>query len=241
MWFIVIAVIVLGIILIQVLNEIIFNATHKHPLTEAEVMQLANKRRNKDISLYYFFNTAIIEVNKSFKSNLTATGKFYRVNETLYNFPSIAASLLKYKKHEWILVAFEKDKTVELIWLNKGFDKVSASLYLSFEEIAEHARNGKCSTILFFHNHPNSNPRVYNCTQPSETDMKSAKELSNILLKNGVNLKEFICERGSYYEYFSSYADNFMPLDNYIRIIKETNNQSEQGNLQLQRELYRGR
>ena len=68
---------------------------------------------------------------------MNPNGKLYRINEPLFVFPSIAAALLKYKKHEWIVIAFEKEKKISSAWLNKGFDRSGVSPYLSVQDIAD--------------------------------------------------------------------------------------------------------
>lgn len=71
---------------------------------------------------------------------MNPNGTFYRISENLFGFPSTATALLKYKKHEWIIIAFEKDKRAELIWLNKGFDRSGVSPYLPVGGITETAK-----------------------------------------------------------------------------------------------------
>jgi len=36
---------------------------------------------------------------------MNPNGTFYRINESLFGFPATVAALLKYKKHEWIIIA----------------------------------------------------------------------------------------------------------------------------------------
>ena len=86
---------------------------------------------------------------------MRSDGRFYKIEERLFEFPALAAGLLKYKKHEWIIIAFEKEKRVELIWLNKGKDNKSVSWFLSASEIVETAKQHSFSSVLVFHNHPN--------------------------------------------------------------------------------------
>ena len=39
---------------------------------------------------------------------MRADGRFYKIEERLFEFPALATGLLKYKKHEWIIIAFER-------------------------------------------------------------------------------------------------------------------------------------
>jgi len=94
---------------------LIFVFTHLRPLTEDEVKQLGTKRRGKQIRGYFSFAAVGFNVDKEFKKQMNPNGTFYRINEGLFEFPSIAAALLKYKKHEWIIIAFEKHKKIGLM------------------------------------------------------------------------------------------------------------------------------
>lgn len=212
---------------------IVFILTHLRPLDEDEVEQLAMKRRGKEIRKYFSFATVEFDVNKEFKKRINPNGTFYRVNEELFNFPSIAAALLKYKKHEWIIIAFEKQKKIDLIWLNKGFDRSCVSPYLSAMDIINIAMRGNYTSVLIFHNHPNPNPNYYNYSRPSSKDLESASELAHILNKFGINLVEFVCERGMHYEYFLSPSDSFFPISEFVMAINKINGLSWQENLLL--------
>lgn len=212
---------------------IIFVVTHLRPLNEQEVHQLGVKRRREEIRTYFSFNTSEFSVNKEIKSRLNPDGKFYQIEESLSNFPSIAAALLKYKKHEWIIVAFEKYKKVCLAWLNKGFDRSSVSLHLSAEHISEIANNNNTTSVLIFHNHPNPDPNFLDCRRPSNQDIQSANAFSSVFNKNNMTLLEFICERGKYYEYYLAPADSFSPLKEIIAKIQEVNGSTKIRNLFL--------
>ena len=221
---------IIGLICIIV---IIFIVIHFRPLSEEEIKALGQKRRNKQISQYFSFDNREFDVNKDFKKNMNPNGAFYQINESLFQFPSLAAALLKYKKHEWIIAAFEKNKKVDSIWLNKGFDRSTVSLYLSIEHIAELARKREKTSVLIFHNHPNINPNYYDCRRPSEKDIESASDFAQTLNYNGINLVEFVCERGRHYRYYLSPADNFLPSSEFIDAINKVNGLSKFKNLSL--------
>lgn len=182
------------------------------PLTDQEADQLSTKRRNKQIRAYYSFHAGEVSVDLQFKKRMKADGSFYPADESLYTFPATAAGLLKYKKHAWIIVAFEKGKKVDLLWLNKGADRTGVNIYLSIEQIAETARENAYTTVLMFHNHPNQDPGRYSCIMASPQDIKTAGEFARVLNEEGVNLVEFVCERGRHYEYWLAAADSFYPV-----------------------------
>jgi hypothetical protein len=87
--------------------------------------------------------------------------------------------------------------------------------------------------VFILHNHPNTNPSYYDCRRPSNKDLESAKEFASVLNGNGINLIEFVCERGMYYEYFLSAADSFLPISEFLVAINRVNGLSRFKNLSL--------
>lgn len=224
-------VIVLGAC--AVLVAVLFVATHLRPLNEDEVKQLGRKLRSLQIKFYFTFSRGEYEVDAGFKKRMNPNGRFYRLEENLSEFPALSAALLKYKKHEWIVVAFEKEQKVSLVWLNKGLDRSGVSLHMSVNEITTTAQSEGFTSILMFHNHPNSDPNHLDCTKPSERDMQSALEYAEQFNGQGLNLIEFVCERGRHYQYFSSLSDDFIPLTGIIESVQSKNGQSRFKNLLL--------
>ncbi len=212
---------------------VLFVANHLRPLSVDEIETLSNKRRFKAIFKYFVFDPHEYSVDKAFKKRMNPNGNFYAINEDLHSFPSIAAGLLKYKKHEWIIISFEKDRKVPLIWLNKGFDRSGVSPYLSVNELDGIARRDGYTTVMIFHNHPNSNPNHFDCSKPSSQDLKSASEFSTALNGNGINLLEFICERGNHHRYASEYSDTFLPVSGYIEEVRRQNGNTRMMNFSL--------
>lgn len=207
--------------------------THLRPLDQSEVQQLGVARRNKEIRQYLSFADVECSVDMDFKKRMNPNGSFYELDESLSLFPPAAAALLKYKKHEWVIIAFEKGKKVESMWLNKGPDRSSVSIYLPVEDIADISTRNDYTTVLIFHNHPNSNPSQLDCTQASETDLRTANKFAHVLNAKGVNLVKFVCERGSHYEYFFSPAESFVPLLEVTRTIEASNGRSGMSNFSL--------
>jgi hypothetical protein len=221
------------IILFFLITILIFVLIHLRPLKASETESLSKKRRKNSIRMYFKFSKYEFSANSQFKKSMNSSGQFYQIQEGLYDFPSIASALLKYKKHEWAIIAFEKNRSIDLIWINKGEDKSSVQIKLNTESMIHYSKTNDYSSILIFHNHPNSNPSYYDCTKPSEQDVILAKEYANELNQNGYNLLEFVCERGKHYEYFSSISDKFLPIMNYKTDIENLNNISKYQNLKL--------
>jgi hypothetical protein len=177
-------------------GALLFVVLHLRPLAKHEITALGVNRRKRNIEAYFHIENIERSVNADFKKSLNPRGKFYRVELPLYSTASTAAGLLKYKKHEWIVIAFEKGKQVGHLWVNKGHNNSSASIYLSLDEALDTVIRNGYSSVLMFHNHPNSNPGRYNCTQASKADMDSASHWAAALNFGGVNLVDYVCERG---------------------------------------------
>ena len=223
----------IGLSAIFLVLGLLFVVTHLRALREDEVEHLARKRRGQQVSRYFSFHTGEISVERQFKKRMKPTGEFYRIDQDLSRFPSTAAALLKYKKHEWIIVAFEKDRHVKLTWVNKGIDGSTVSSALSAPQVAQLARQQGYSSVLFFHNHPNPSPSHYDCTSASQQDLRSARLRAEVLNTQGVSMLAFVCERGRHYRYFLSAADSFLPLSDFARDINKVNGSSRLWNLSL--------
>lgn len=207
--------------------------THLRPLTEEEIRQLGTKRRSKHVRRYFSFDRRQFSVNREFKRRMKPTGRFYQINRSLHVFPSIAAGLLKYKKHEWMIIGFERNKETFLVWLNKGSNRSSVSSHLLPADMAKLADERGATSVLTFHNHPNPNPNHFDCTKPSDKDIIHARTHSSVLNERGFNFVAFVCERGRHYEYFLSPADNFLPLPKFLQAIDDVNGQARLTNLKL--------
>jgi hypothetical protein len=221
------------LLVLVVLLVALFIATHVGPLSQAEVIQLGQKRRSKWLNQHFIFHNTELVADREIKKSMPANGGYWHLNEPLHRFPSVAAALLKGKKHEWIIIAFEKQGAVVLAWMNKGPHREGVSPFISVEGVASTARNCQAASILVLHNHPNINPSQYNCTRPSNADVSSAHEWSTYLNGTGLNSIEFVCERGMHYEYWRSYSDSFMPVSTFAQRISEANGNSKLTNLGL--------
>jgi len=204
----------------------IFVFLHFRPLTEDEVRVLADRRRTKAINSYYTFDMKEYSVNAAFKKRMAASGSFYNMSEELFEFPALAAGLLKYKKHEWIIVAFERNKAIDKMWVNKGPNGSQVHFGISLPSVQQMAANGGYRSVLVFHNHPNSDPSLYSMCQASDQDKHTAGELAAQLRPAGVSLIEFVCERGRHYEYWRSVCDTFLPLDGFCEELRQINGSS---------------
>lgn len=189
--------------------------THLKPLTDRQLEKLASKRRKRAIRKYFRFHGLEYLPDLDFKKAMSVQGNYYRVHYHLYDTPSRIAALLKYKKHEWIVVAFEKNKIVEMLWLNKGFNRMSVSLSISLDLLSSTALKNKYSSVIIFHNHPNPNPRIYSNIIPSKVDKESARVWANFFNLKRINLIEYICERGKPIGILKAHLRGFYLLKNF--------------------------
>jgi DNA repair protein RadC len=210
----------------------IFIGLHLRPLDNEEIVNLANKRRNKGIKNYYSFSRMGVVANPQFKKEMAADGAFYNIQSTLHEFPSLAAALLKYKKHEWMIVAFEKNRKIDLVWLHKGPDN-SKVFFPHFQMIQHHAESGNYISVLIFHNHPNPDPNNFYLLGASQQDMEAAKSIENFFSQTQLSLLEFVCERGRFLQYHSVISLSLLPLQNFTAAVTTQNGKSRYENFEL--------
>jgi hypothetical protein len=211
----------------------ILDFLYTRPLTAEEQGALAQKRRARDINSYFAYSSAQAHVNPDFKKRMRADGKFYAVDEELAVFPSLAAGLLKYKKHEWIVIALERERRVHLMWVNKGPDNERVGFLLPLEAVAQFTEQDASSSVLLFHNHPNTDPHLYDCRLPSPTDLEGCRTRAQFFNERGISVAEFVCERGRAYRYGLSAAEGFLPLRQYEEKLSSENGTSRIRNLSL--------
>lgn len=223
-------------LLIWLIIEFVFFVLHRNPLSDDEILKLSQKRTHKYIKKNYTFNNVPVAVNKEFKSSLKPNGCWYNANESLASFPSYIAALLKGKKHEWVVLAIEKDGIVYGFYANKGYDNSSVSFNCDLDYIMRKCEEYGCSTIMRFHNHPNVNPNHQTCLLASEQDKSSALWCWG-QVNHSYNWLDFVCERGNFIKFFEQYSPAFTPDVAKNEYIQAENNISPFKNYKLHREL----
>lgn len=224
---------IIGLIIFALLYWLFHFLQNISPLTDFEIYELAAGRRFNDLVTHNDFQDFIIDADKDFKKGLSASGKFYRVSEHLNSFPSLAASLLKGKKHEWRIIGFASKTDVIGIWANKGDNNNSVSLSVSVNDIIKLAKEYQADTILDFHNHTNA---VF---QASETDINSAAYLGDTFLNSNLNYFAFVVARGKFKQYAWWVLDTIFSIDKYLEAIKKNNGKGIFINYDLNMELRR--
>jgi hypothetical protein len=203
---------------------------HLRPLNENEVVALSTKRRNKSISQYYSFDRAQYSAHREAKKSMPANGGYCSVDWPLRSAPPLAASLLKYKKHEWVIFGFEKEKVISYLWMNKGNDKTSVVPKITTQRVMEICAASRYNSVQVFHNHPNPNGFA---TSASQADFNSANQLASTLNNSNVALLEYVCDRGRPIRFFLSAPQTFLPLTGFKEQTVEQNGVSWSKNLSL--------
>jgi hypothetical protein len=212
---------------------------YRHPLGLEEVRELASKRQWEHLLRAYAFSSAPRIADPSEKKAMKGSGQFVRCNLSYSEMPSVMSGLLKYKKHEWIVMVFIRNFHAEYLWWNKGSDGRSVSPRLSGGYLENAIKLHKPDTLAILHNHPNPNPSRYRANLPSAQDLRSAEYMASSLAKAGIGLIEFVCERGMPHMYYAFLNSDLSPLDDHIERINGLNGAGIFKNVELRRELAR--
>ena len=221
------------IIVIVLILIFIFIISHLEALTCDEIEEVITVVWLDKIKNRFEFNKGEYIIDNNFRKNLRSWGKYYEIDETLFSLPSVIAELLRYKRHEWIVVAFEKEKKINKVWINKGESENAVTLRFKIQDLIEEQEE-VFSSILVFHNHPYSKDIcVYELRNPSGQDIKAANARFEILSKKDLNYIEFICVRGKYYPYYMKICKKQYPIAHIKDEILKLNGQSRYENLKL--------
>ena len=210
---------------------------NRHPLNPEEILELARLKQWRHLLAVHAFSSIPVPADASKKKAMKASGQFVRCDLKFSQLPATIASLLKYKKHEWVVLVFVKDLHAECLWWNKGQDGNSVSPHLRGGYLDNALRLHKPDMVVRLHNHPNPDPSRYRVNQPSSQDLRSAEYFSKLLSQEGIGLMDFVCERGVPYLYFAFLSARSAPVEGFIKDISEINDSGLFANVGLRREL----
>ena len=199
----------------------------RHPLEPKEVHRLAKVRqRNLGLSKYQFSQQQR-RVNAKQKKAMRAGGEFVQCDLDYKTAPAWVAAMLKYKKHEWVVIGFICSFRVKALWWNKGPNRNKVRPFLSGYALDSAIDSLNPDAIAILHNHPNPNPGMYVMNRPSQQDLRSAEYFKNqVVSKNNVSLLEFVCERGVPHLYFAAFPDREIPIQPITEQIQAVNGTS---------------
>jgi hypothetical protein len=173
------------------------------------------------------------------KKAMKAEGHFVGCDLSYRDVPARIAGLLKYKKHEWIVIAFINSYHVRHLWWNKGPDGTKVWSFLQDHSLKAAIHSFTPDAIAILHNHPNPDPSRYRMNIPSEQDFRHAQFYDGEFSKHGISLLEFICERGAPHLYYASFAGSVGLIDPVIDEIEQINGTGILNNYSLRKELRR--
>lgn len=231
--------VVVAIILIALALVAIDVLRNRHPLTPEEILRLATKRRRIRQIQEFAFCVQARQANPAEKKAMDSTGEFVACDLDYFEMPSRVAGLLKYKKHEWIVIAFIARKRVIRLWWNKGPDGTCVWSFLRLDAVCALVRSLGLDAIAILHNHPNPNPSRYRVNIPSEVDLTSATYFHKILVPMGGSLIEFICERGVPHLYYAAFAETVVAFGPILAEVVSVNDKGVFPNYWLRKELAR--
>jgi hypothetical protein len=195
-------------------------------------------RYQRNRALWKFdFSTRPQPADVAEKKAMKSLGEFVSCDLGYRDAPARIAGLLKYKKHEWIVIAFINSFHVRHLWWNKGPDGTRVWSFLRDHSMKAAIRTLRPDSIAILHNHPNPNPSRYRMNIPSEADIRASGFHDNEFSKHGISLLEFICERGGPHLYYASFADSVVPVKPITDEIQKVNGTGILKNYSLRKEL----
>ena len=210
---------------------------HRHPLNEQEIYQLSRKRQRNSALSKYDFSTMPQPADPAEKKAMKSQGEFVVCDLQYRDAPSRIAGLLKYKKHEWIVIVFINSFHIRCLWWNKGPDRTQVWSFLQDHSLKSAIKSFDSDAIAIFHNHPNPDPSRYRMNMPSEADLHSADFYDEKFSQERISLLEFICERGVPYLYYASFTDSVVPVAPIADEILKVNGTGIFKNYSLRKEL----
>ncbi len=212
---------------------------HREPLAADELVQLAEKRQRNAALSEYSFSMLSHLASPSEKKAMKARGEFVKCDLEFFDAPVRVAGLLKYKKHEWIVIALISAKKVGYLWWNKGPDGTQVYSLIDHQTLKSVIETLQIDSIAILHNHPNPNPSRYTTSQPSERDLQTAEKEQEALGAIGISVLHFVCERGMPYLYYAGFTPTLVPIAPILSEIDLANGVSILGNYSLRKELKR--
>lgn len=157
---------VLAVVALILLVYVIDVLRNRDPLADDEALRLAYKRRRHRALSEYRFCTIRRPADPAEKKAMKASGQFVACDMDYFQAPSRIAGLLKYKKHEWIVLAFVVSGHVNRLWWNKGPDGTRVWAFLRDHELDRVIQLHRPQAIAILHNHPNPNPSRFRTNLP---------------------------------------------------------------------------
>jgi len=139
----------------------------------------------------------------------TAHGKgsfFHSPYRSRRDFLDYMGQFFKYKKHEWIFVAFMVDGLVDRFWLNKGPSAEGVSPFIGIQDIARICKDNGYTHVLVGHNHPAG------ALSPSKQDRIFLEEFMDLLAQENISVEHLVFVAGRWRNYGLSVGQHLYRL-----------------------------
>lgn len=144
---------------------------------------------------------------RNLKITVKADGDFIKSPySSRKDFLDYMGHFFKYKKHEWIFIAFMQHGIVDKFWLNKGFDNRSVSYFLDDIDIKNICKTNSYNHILVGHNHPAG------ALAPSKQDRISLEKFMDSMAEINVSVEDLVFVAGNWKKYGLSIGQHFRRL-----------------------------
>jgi DNA repair protein RadC len=141
------------------------------------------------------------------KKTARATGVLCRSPySSRQDFLDYMGQFFKFKKHEWIFIAFITDGVVDQFWLNKGPDNEGVSPFISIRDAAEICQKKGFNRILVGHNHPSG------ALAPSKQDRIFLEEYMDSLAQLDISVEHLVFVAGRWRNYGLSIGQHIRRL-----------------------------
>ena len=111
------------------------------------------------------------------------------------DFLDYMGQFFKYKKHEWVFIAFMTDGVVDRFWLNKGPDNEGVCSFVGISDVAEICQKEGFNRVLVGHNHPSG------ALAPSKQDRIFLEKFIDPLAQVTVSVEHLVFVAGRWRNY----------------------------------------
>jgi DNA repair protein RadC len=133
---------------------------------------------------------------QALKQRVPAEGGFFQSPySSRRDFLDYIGQFLKYKKHEWIFVAFMKGNLVDRFWVNKGPDNQRVGPVIGIPGAARICGENGYNGVLVGHNHPAG------ALAPSKQDRVFLEEFMDSLAQQHVSVEHLVFVGGRWRNY----------------------------------------
>lgn len=195
------------------------------PIEESQLNKLALKIREHKVKNHFPKNFKTSGKSSRFKKHMNPKGGFFETNIDRKSIAVEATKMLKYKKHEWIIIAYEKNQKIKLIWTNKGNEKSVYPLLRNNQQL-QLVQKRDFDTVYIFHNHPPHSLFKGDKIRllASQQDYKSAKYTAKFYKEQNVTIAEYVCANKGYTPYFISPKKDLFPFKSIYQELEEKAN-----------------